>query len=382
MKICLVSYEYPPYIYGGAGTYAELLVRGLEEHGIDLSILAYGPVSEIQRNVIRIKTPDIKYWRRLFFSYYGPRLLTKFVKKNDIDLIHFNEPHIIITTPETPLVSSFHSTQINEFFTNLPLHRASSPRNIPESIIKSSIGSLGELFASVNSDHIICPCMDLKKKVQKHTLKKEGDITVIPNGIDTAWASEEVPENHLSKFDLKKDKYFLFMGRLAPIKGIEHLLQSFRAFNSKQPDYKLAIAGSGFYEQHLRSMAKSIKNAIFLGHISKIEEKKALYKNCTAVLLPSLYEAFPMVILEAMAFGKPIIASNVGGIPEIIKNGINGFLVEPKTPIEIEKYLDILASDPEIGNIIGKRNRELIEAEYTYKNMAQKTIQIYEKMIS
>ena len=90
MKICLVSYEYPPFIYGGAGTYAELLARGLVQFGIDVQILAHGPTSSLEDNIIRINTPDIRYWRRLFFSHYGSKILGKVVKENSIDLLHFN----------------------------------------------------------------------------------------------------------------------------------------------------------------------------------------------------------------------------------------------------------------------------------------------------
>ena len=382
MKICLVSFEYPPHIYGGAGTYAELLVKGLEYFGVDVHVITRGVKTEFGKKISRINIPDIQYWRRLFFSYYGAKLMKKILKKTDIEMFHFNEPHIILTTPGIPLISTFHSTQINEFMTNISLHQPRSFTDISELVIKNSIGSFGDLLSSINSDKIICPCLDLKKKIHKHTKKNNENIHVVPNGIDIDWTLQNTKENTLEKFNLKKDRYFLFMGRLDPIKGIEYLLKAFSRFTSRTNEYKLAIAGTGFYENKLKSIANSIDNVLFLGHISKMEEKKALYENSLAVILPSIYEAFPMVILEALALGKPIIASKVGGIPEIIKNNHNGILVKPGDVLTLEKSLNFIVSNPDVRHQMSVRNRKLAQDKYTHLNMAKMTLEIYNKLLN
>jgi len=382
MKVCIVTYEYPPNIFGGAGTYAELLVRGLRKEGIDIYVVTHGTTNLFNLKICRINTPDFKYWRRLFFSYYASKTLNKIKDKYDFDIVHYNEPHIILSSLNKPIVSTIHSNQINDVKNKMKVKKIMTLENISEIYIKNPVGAMTDIVSAQKSNEIICPCEELKEMIHKYCFVEEKNIHVIPNGIDVSKIIIKNRENDiLKKHGLKRDRYLLFMGRLDPIKGIEYLIYAFKNINLKHRELKLVIAGSGFYENFLKSIAKHTEGIIFLGHVSREEDKQSLYRNCMAVVLPSLYEALPMVVLEAMAFAKPIIASRIGGIPTIIRDCHNGFLVEPGNPRDIERCVDQLAEDTGLRREMGVRNRKLVESEYSYENMAKKTIDVYRKII-
>jgi glycosyltransferase involved in cell wall biosynthesis len=150
-------------------------------------------------------------------------------------------------------------------------------------------------------------------------------IEVVPNGIT------------LPHKKANGDK-IVFLGRLNKIKGIEYLIDSVRNIQNCP---ELIIAGSGPEETKLKAMSQGL-NVRFAGKIPDIEE---LYMQGQFFVLPSLSEGLPQVILEAMSFGLPVIATRVGGIPDVIEHGKTGFLVEPGNSEDIRKHIEILLAD-------------------------------------
>jgi glycosyltransferase involved in cell wall biosynthesis len=100
------------------------------------------------------------------------------------------------------------------------------------------------------------------------------------------------------------------------------------------------------------------------------------------LILPSLYEAIPMVLLEAMAYGKPIVASRVGGIPEFVLDGKNGYLVDPRNSDELAEKISRLVEDSELRTRIGSYNTRYVEKKYSLKMMVNKTLEAYERLLS
>ena len=139
--------------------------------------------------------------------------------------------------------------------------------------------------------------------------------------------------------------------------------------------------GSGDFEPYLRKIAQNTRDILFTGYIASLAIKKLLYKSCFAVVVPSIYETFPMVVLEAMACSKPVIASNVGGIRSMIKHGKNGFLVKPKDVRGLEIFINKLYEDPNLGRKMGMFGRELLEKEFTVDKMIDKTLKVYESLL-
>ena len=232
---------------------------------------------------------------------------------------------------------------------------------------------------------IICPSTNLEALVRSYCFVDESRTSVIQNGIDTESFSSVKNENqdaYLGKYGLKDGNYILFVGRLTILKGIQYAVEAFRRISKQNPDIKMAIVGRGEFEVSLRNLAKDMKNVVFVGYVVSSRMRKALYNGCLLLVVPSLYEALPMVVLEAMACGKPIVASNVGGIPTLVRDGKNGFLARPGDPEDLERLMSILCKDEKLRGAMGSFGRTLVENEFSSKHMVDQTLKIYESLCS
>ncbi len=148
----------------------------------------------------------------------------------------------------------------------------------------------------------------------------------------------------------------IYVGRLIDYKGIEYLIDSLQYL--KTPDYILRIIGDGPHKDYLEHLADNSR-IIFEGEKYFKDVEKSI-TDSNILILPSLTENLPNVILEALSFGVPVIATYVGAIPEIIKNGYNGYLVETKNSVQIAEKIDIIASDQNNYNQLCKNSVESI----------------------
>ena len=350
------------------------------DEGVDVTVITHGEKTE-EKSIKRLNTPDIRYWRRPFFTHYVGKYITKAFKKGRFDVIHYNEPHILVSKPDAPIVSTFHSTQINELFVKSGLSRLISIDAVIETIVKTPIGSIGDIISSQRSDLIICPNKHLKHMIKKYCLYPEDKIIVINNGIETGKNIVNISDLiNINGYELEKDGYLLFVGRLDPIKGIEYLIEAFRKIKTRYR-LKLVIAGTGFHETYLKKISVD-EDILFIGYVADKNDLAALYENSLMLILPSLYEAIPMVLLEAMAYGKPIVASRVGGIPEFVLDGKNGYLVDPRNSDELAEKISRLVEDSELRTRIGSYNTRYVEKKYSLKMMVNKTLEAYERLLS
>jgi len=382
MKVCFVSFEYPPnsLIMGGAGTYASFLVKGLKKRGIDVYTITTGNKTSHDRKIYRVSIPNTTYWRRLFFMKSVIELLHDLNRTHRFDLVHFNEPHIITRSPNLPKVCTFHSTQLNEFKSNLQGRSLKTVESIRDLLVKNPVGHLCDIVTGHVSDRIICPNSDLVKLL-KYCFVDEQKIHVIPNGIDPKLFDKVNYDTALlNKYAIEKENFVLYMGRLHSLKGTHYLIKAFQNIKKEHKKLKLVIAGSGDFEPYLRKIAQGISDILFIGYVDSLKIKKLLYENCLTVVVPSIYETFPMVVLEAMACSKPVIGSNVGGIHSLIKHGKNGFLVKPKDVRGLEIFINRLYEDPNLRRKMGMFSRKLVEKEFTVDKMVLETLTVYKSL--
>lgn len=170
---------------------------------------------------------------------------------------------------------------------------------------------------------------------------------------------ECLPRQYISKKTETHSKKFFnifYMGRLEKVKRIDILLTAFQQLNQKYNNCHLIIAGKGHYEQELKILAKkmNIESAIsFVGFINQ-KKKEIYFCKSNIFVLPSSYETFGMVLLESMCFKVPIVASRVGGIPEIIEDKKTGLLFEAGNSKSLFKKIEILYSDEQKRNLLAK----------------------------
>lgn len=166
---------------------------------------------------------------------------------------------------------------------------------------------------------------------------------------------EDIPEIE------KTEKMILAAGRLTPVKGFDLLLQSWSLLEKKYPDWKLVIAGEG-EDRNALMMQKAeyeLKNLELIGHVRNIE---SLYRKAAFFVLPSRYEGFVMVLLEAMAFSNPVVSyACKAGAREIVIQGENGFLVKPGQVREFADQMAVLMDDAELRAKMGRAARKSMD---------------------
>lgn len=246
-------------------------------------------------------------------------------------------------------------------------------------------------------DCIIVVSQFLKDRITAHYPDAEKKIRVIHNGVNLSRFQKLQPDNlHLlawrKKLNLVNEfgKTFIFVGRIAPMKGVHILIGAFKEVLKQHPDARLLIVGSSWfadtqmtpYLKKVIDMAQPLKDSIIFTGFVDHEELNYLYNLADICVVPSVWqEPFGLVNLEAMAAGCVVIASRVGGIPEILKDGQTGLLVEPANETDLrDKMIFLLEHKEEMTNIACSG----IAYAQTYCNWsiaAQKTEKIYEDLL-
>lgn len=170
--------------------------------------------------------------------------------------------------------------------------------------------------------------------------------------------------------NLKKSEYY---------KGLNYLLESISLIKNKIKDINLIIVGEGDYIGHYKKLSKYLgieENVSFLG---KLQGKKLVeeYNSSSILVLPSLFDATPNVLLEAMACKKPVIGSNIGGIPYVIDDGVNGLLVPPKDHQALADAIIKILKNPQLAKKMGENGYKKVKENFTWDIQANKTIDIY-----
>ena len=186
-------------------------------------------------------------------------------------------------------------------------------------------------------------------------------------------------DDFLKEKEIKFENYILFVGRDDPVKGIKYLIEAFLKIKKDFPNFKLVLVGEGLEpNSKFQILNTKLKGRIeFKGRLS-LKETKEIMKNCYCLVLPSLSEGLPRVIMEAMALRKPVIGSRVGGILDLIKDGHNGFLFEAGNSNKLAEKLRILLSNKNLAMEMGKKGKKFIQDNFSNK----KYIENYISMIN
>lgn len=171
------------------------------------------------------------------------------------------------------------------------------------------------------------------------------------------------------------------VGRLSPQKGIHTLLQAARLITQKQPRTRFWVVGSGPLRRELEAQARSLGiDAVvhWLGHQSDIS---GIMAASDVVAVPSIREGLPMVVLEALALSRPVVASAVGGISEVIEDGVSGWLVPPAEPAVLAARILHLIEHPEAGRAAGERGRARVMSEFAAHQAARQLASSYAALL-
>ncbi|MFQ6106859.1 MAG: MSMEG_0565 family glycosyltransferase [Thermoplasmata archaeon] len=247
----------------------------------------------------------------------------------------------------------------------------------------------GPALTKLQEDSIrLCDIKVTVSKYWQRRLKVEYGVnsTVIYNGVDLKrFDPGNYPKPERESTDI------LFVGGLEARKGLEHLFLAVEKVVASHPDTRLTVLGrSGFASgkssderRFFSILARRLgigRNVRFIEQVDD-EQLPSLYALCDVFVLPSRMEGWGLALMEAMAMRKPVIATRVGGIPELLEDGKTGYLLEPGDVLGLSEAVSRLIENPSLRKAMGREGRETVKA-YTWESSARKTLELYEKALA
>ena len=315
---------------------------------------------EIKNAAIPIYDLDLKYK----YDLRGILKIITLIKKRKYDIIHV---HLFPSNLFAALSSLFLSSDIKWVF---------SEHNIYNRRRSLKIFRILDIFIYSRYGKVICVSEQVKCALIKWLPHLKKKIIVIPNCVSLS---------DLSGFHLfeKYDYDILFVGRLTKAKGVDILLKAVRILKDKyRKKVKVAIAGDGSLKENLHNMAMELginEEVKFLGvrkDIGKLMESSSIF------VLPSRWEGLPMVILEAMSKGMSIIATKVGGIPEVIKNGKEGILISPEDPKALAQTINDLLENEELREKLSQAAYKKVRENYSIEAYSANMLDFYGSLVN
>lgn len=355
MRICMViSTPFPPE--EGIGYHVYNLSKKLIQRGHEVTVITRGGAKTERMNLDGIEVLKAPFFPLYPFhvsihGFFLNRLFKK-IEKN-FDLVHIHTPLSPIVKTTLPIVSTIHGSMIEN-------------ARALEVVDLKSLGS--KIMTRIVSYPLVSKLIDksdvvttVSKSVSEELKKFYGinKVIVVGNGVDQVLFSPPKQK--------KDENYVLYVGRISYGKGLFDLFEAAKQVCRKY-NTKFILAGKGELERRLREKVNKEglqDKFLFLGHVNR-KELVRLYQNATIFVLPSHYEGLPTVLLEAMACGLPVVATDVSGNKEVVEDGKNGLLVPPKSPHMMAEAISTLIEDEELRMKLGKNARKTIEEKFTW----------------
>ena len=396
VEVCFVSPEYLP-LSGGTGSYVYYLSKELIKNNYSTSVVTgYDENKDIrinkQQQAFFLKTLKVPIIRSFLFAGAAFRKLKKINEKNPMDIVHVNLPLVpsfaIPRNVGKIMISTVHSTWKGE---------AEAIRNEPYSRLNSnerfmvSFNRFLKFFEEKTIEHsnkIIAVSDFTRRELLNYYNVKEDKICVIHNGVDIHKFSP--PENKKKvkqKLGFKtKDVNILSVGRLYARKGLFTLIESMSMVAKKFSNVKLIISGKGESGElkKLVNYAEKLdvkEKIIFTGYFPDAE-LPSLYQAADIFAFSTFYENLPFAVLEALSSRLPVVTTRVGGIPEMIDDGKNGFLVPPANSIELARKILYLIENPNKASEMAHQARKTIQEKFDWQLIVKKVLRVYKETLN
>jgi glycosyltransferase involved in cell wall biosynthesis len=378
LRFCLVTTFYPPYHFGGDGVFVHRLAGALAARGHSVDVVHSVDAYRLSRSEPQpgfVETPGV---RRLPLASRLPqaaalmahqlgapgpydRQLREWLAPGRYDVIHFHNISLVGGPGVLRHGDGIKLYTAHEYWLVCPTHvlfRLNREACTTKTCLTCTLQTRRPPQLWRAGNHLRDCLKHVDRLLLPSRFAMERHRT---DGIDVSMRvlPSFVPVSHEEPTKRTGDPYFLFVGRLEKLKGLQDLLPLLRDF----PQAHLRIAGTGTYEQELRRQARGMRNIEFLGqiHPSRVPE---LYGGALAVLVPSLcFEVFPLAPVEAMANAVPVIARRIGALTEVVEESGGGVLFT--TPQECRAAMAELLANPDLGAEIGRRGRRAVLSQWT-----------------
>jgi len=398
MRVAFIAPEFLP-TWGGLGPYSVELIKNLYQRNIDIHLLTprRGKNYDVRKvldyfnsgiTIHNVSTAKDYFFYNVKFQLALVRRFLTLHRKYSFDIVHVsnlvNMPDFFLKMLKVsvPTVTTVHSTLRSQSHASGITKIRGGSKGITEKLTAGFYPILQYLENTYlrKSSHLIAVSKWITQFLPESLQEK---TTVIHNGVDVERFSpaHKYTAGFFDFVSSIKKPIVLYTGRLLFLKGMEVLIQSMKDILQKRSAYFI-IAGTGDIPKW-RSMLSDVPedSYTFMGYVD-YENINYLYAKADIFLLPSLTESFPLVLLEAMASGVPVVATKVGGIPEMIDHLSNGILIEPNKPDALTEAIELLLRNPELRMELSRKARLKVERQFTGKTMADQTMNVYKEILS
>jgi glycogen synthase len=390
VRVLMLSWEYPPVLVGGLGRHVHALAESMAAAGHAVTVVSRHapgvPQDEVAGGVRVVRVPedpsllsfadDLLAWT-MALNHALTRAGLAVCAEDPPDVVHAHDwlvAHAATTLEDhlgVPLVTTLHATEAGRHQGWLP-----GPLN-------RSIHSIEWWLADRSRRVVTCSAAMRSEVTRLFDLAPE-KLDEIPNGVDAArWA---VPADRVAAARARwapSGPLVAYGGRLVHEKGVQDLLAAVPALRRRHPGLRVVVAGTGPAADDLRAQARTLRlggTVTFAGFIPD-GDLAALVAAADAAVVPSRYEPFGLVALEAAAAGTPVAVADVGGLAEIVADGRTGLRFPPADPAALADAVDRLLADPALGRRLVTAARADLAARYTWPVVADRTVSTYERAI-
>jgi glycogen(starch) synthase len=385
-RVLILSWEYPPLIEGGLARHVRKLSEALVERGVEVHVLTRGgeesPAHEYANGVLihRIREPKRPTDLGEFVAWVermNSDMLAAGVELGDayeFDLVHGHDWLVANACDHlarrfgAPLVTTIHATEYGRHQGWVEAH--------PQSYIHGV-----ERWITNRSQRVIACSHYMREQIADIFAVEEGRISVIPNGIDP----DDLPNQDAvtlarlrADFAAPEERLVLLIGRLVYEKGFQLALEAMPRLIEEVPGTRFLVAGSGTHEAELRRQAAELglmDHGTFLGWIGD-DVLHSLYRIADLTVVPSIYEPFGLVALEAMASGCPCIVADTGGLREVVPHEEAGLRFRSRDPEALAEVAIRVLSDDELGHRLVAEAYEHLR-RFDWADVAEQTEAVY-----
>ncbi len=389
MKICLVSAGYPPDDWGGIGTYSANLAESLVARGHSVFVVADSKEGRLPREtrngvtVIRIERSHLPlvegYLPGLAASYSvcdAVRALDKEVQLDVVEFPNWEAPGLVYTKlpNRRPVVVRAHTP----FFETLAIDKAGQKVSWPDRVV-----CWEEKAACLGADVLVASTRFHADMIERTYGLRSGTIRILPLGIDLTGLDQTSAVREPGPLRV------LYVSRLEKRKGTQVLLDAIPRLLASHPGTEFVLVGSDrrhaeggvTHAEYFRAKyPQCVEQVKFLGVVPG-GELAEWYKRSDLFVVPSLYESFGLIYIEAMAARLAVVGGRGGGIPEVVADGETGLLVEPNDVEDLVKRVEQLLRDDALRSAMAAAGRTRAEQRFSRELMAQNTEAVYTEAI-
>ncbi len=386
MRILILSWEYPPLIEGGLARHVRKLAENLVTLGVEVHVLTRGDESAADEQIIsgvnvhRVREPgrprdlgEFVAW----IEHMNTDMLSAGValgERFDFDLVHGHDWLVASACDhlakhlDSPLVMTIHATEYGRHQGWVDKHPQSHIHGVEKWIVN-------------RADAVIACSAYMREHIADIYAVDESDVEVIPNGIDPG---DLQPVGDLEElragFAAPDERLVLLVGRLVFEKGFQVALEALPGLIERVGKLRYIIAGSGTHEAELKAQAEQLglmEHGTFVGWIGD-DVLHSLYRIADLTVVPSIYEPFGLVALEAMASGCPCLVADTGGLREVVPNEDVGLRFRSRDPQSLAQMAERVLTDADL------RDRLVAEAgehvlTFDWLDVARQTKALYER---